>query len=135
MRQSKTGTFLSVLGFGSTGINDAIMQSLAQNGNGAAYHIDTYAEAQKALSEEIAGALFTIAKDVKIQVEFNPTEVAEYRLIGYETRALERSDFKNDLVDAGEIGAGHTVTAIYEITPAGSSAVTVEPLLYNNSRV
>ena len=130
--QRKNGTFLSVLGFGSTGINDAVMQSLAQNGNGTAYHIDTFAEAKKVLSDEILGTLFTIAKDVKIQVEFNPAKIAEYRLIGYETRKLERSDFNNDQVDAGEIGAGHTVTAIYEITPIGSSAVTVDPLRYRS---
>ena len=124
------GVYLSVLGFGRGNYNDALMQTLAQNGNGTAAYIDTLAEAQKVLVDQIGGALFTIAQDVKIQVEFNPAEIAEYRLIGYETRALNREDFNNDAVDAGEIGAGHTVTAIYEITPVGSPAVMVDELRY-----
>ena len=129
-KKRETGIFLSVLGFGMGNYNDHLMQSLAQNGNGVAAYIDTLAEANKVLADEAGGALFTIAKDVKIQVEFNPTEVAEYRLIGYETRALKRQDFNNDKVDAGEIGAGHSVTAIYEMTPVGSPAVTVDKLRY-----
>jgi len=129
-KKRKTGIFLSVLGFGMGNYNDHLMQSLAQNGNGVAAYIDTLAEANKVLADEAGGALFTIAKDVKIQVEFNPAEVAEYRLIGYETRALKRQDFNNDKVDAGEIGAGHSVTAIYEMTPVGSPAVTVDKLRY-----
>ena len=128
--QRENGTFLSILGFGTTGVDDAIMQSLAQNGNGVAYHIDTFGEAKKVLSEEITSTLFTIAEDVKIQIEFNPNQVAEYRLIGYETRTLDRSDFNNDKVDAGEVGAGHSVTAIYEITPVGSNDLNIDPLRY-----
>jgi len=124
--------FLSVLGFGTGNYNDALMQSLAQNGNGNAYYIDNFLEAQKVLGQEVQGTLTTIAKDVKIQVEFNPATVAEYRLVGYETRALKREDFNNDKVDAGDIGAGHTVTAIYEITPVGSSAVMTNPLRYES---
>jgi Ca-activated chloride channel family protein len=114
------GIFLSVLGFGQGNYQDATMQALAQNGNGNASYIDSLNEARKVLSEESGKTLFTIAKDVKIQVEFNPNLVRDYRLIGYETRHLERQDFDNDKIDAGEIGAGHTVTAIYEITPAGA---------------
>jgi Ca-activated chloride channel family protein len=120
-RKRNSGVFLSVLGFGQGNLNDHLMQTLAQNGNGVAAHIDTLNEARKVLVEEASSTLFPIAKDVKIQVEFNPSTVAEYRLIGYETRALKREDFNNDKVDAGDIGAGHKVTAIYEITPAGGT--------------
>lgn len=126
----KTGIFLSVLGFGTGNYNDALMQTLAQNGNGVAAYIDTLAEAQKTLVQEATALIFPIAKDVKIQVEFNPDKIAEYRLIGYETRALKREDFNNDKVDAGEIGSGHRVTAIYEITPKGSPAVLNDDLRY-----
>ncbi len=129
-RKRATGIFLSVLGFGQGNLNDHLMQTLAQNGNGVAAHIDTLNEARKVLVEEATSALFPIAKDVKIQVEFNPDTVAEYRLIGYETRALAREDFSNDKVDAGDIGAGHTVTAIYEITPVGSDNRMIEPSRY-----
>ncbi|MDA9207925.1 von Willebrand factor type A domain-containing protein [Octadecabacter sp.] len=125
-----SGTYLSVLGFGRGNLQDATMQALAQNGNGTAAYIDTLSEAQKVLVDNLTGALFPIANDVKIQVEFNPSEVAEYRLIGYETRALTREDFNNDAVDAGELGAGHSVTAIYEITPVGSPAQLSDPLRY-----
>jgi Ca-activated chloride channel family protein len=125
------GIFLSVLGFGTGNYNDAVMQSLAQAGNGNAAYIDSYSEARKVLVEELGGTLLTIAKDVKIQVEFNPQTVSEYRLIGYETRALAREDFNNDAVDAGDIGAGHTVTAIYEITPVGARG-SVDPLRYGS---
>ena len=118
-RKRDTGIFLSVLGFGQGNLNDHMMQQLAQNGNGVAAYIDSVAEARKVLVEEASSTLFPIAKDVKIQVEFNPDTVSEYRLIGYETRALNREDFNNDAVDAGDIGAGHAVTAIYEITPVG----------------
>ncbi|HVY52295.1 MAG TPA: VWA domain-containing protein [Devosia sp.] len=124
------GIGLSVLGFGRGNLDDALMQALAQNGNGNASYIDSFQEAQKVLVEEGGANLVTIAKDVKIQVEFNPAQVSEYRLIGYETRALNREDFNNDAVDAGEIGAGHTVTAIYEITPAGSGGELNDPLRY-----
>ncbi|WP_420859920.1 vWA domain-containing protein [Marivivens marinus] len=125
-----TGTYLSVLGFGRGNLDDATMQALAQNGNGTAAYIDTLNEAQKVLVDQLTGALFPIAGDVKVQVEFNPATVAEYRLIGYETRALNREDFNNDRVDAGELGAGHSVTAIYEITPVGSPARMTDPLRY-----
>jgi Ca-activated chloride channel family protein len=124
------GTFLSVLGFGSGNYQDDTAQALAQNGNGNAAYIDSFREAQKVLVAEAGGTLVTIAQDVKIQVEFNPAVVSEYRLIGYETRALNREDFNNDKVDAGDIGAGHTVTALYEITPVGSDATLVDPLRY-----
>ncbi|MDA7946036.1 MAG: von Willebrand factor type A domain-containing protein [Hyphomicrobiaceae bacterium] len=133
-RQRKSGVFLSVLGFGRGNYNDALMQTLAQNGNGTAAYIDTLNEARKVLVEEASSTLFPIAKDVKIQVEFNPAKVSEYRLIGYETRMLKREDFNNDKVDAGEIGAGHRVTAIYEITPAGSKSPTVDMLRYGTPR-
>ncbi|CTQ55833.1 magnesium chelatase subunit D [Roseibium album] len=126
----QAGIFLSVLGFGHGNYNDALMQTLAQNGNGIAAYIDSYSEARKVLVEQIAGSISTIAQDVKIQVEFNPATVAEYRLIGYETRLLEREDFNNDSVDAGDIGAGHTVTALYEVTPVGSPAIRLEELRY-----
>lgn len=128
----ESGTFLSVLGFGRGNLDDATMQALAQNGNGTAAYIDTLNEAQKVLVDQLSGALFPIANDVKIQVEFNPSQVAEYRLIGYETRALRREDFNNDKVDAGELGAGHSVTAMYEITPVGSPARLTDPLRYQS---
>ncbi len=117
-REREKGIYLSVLGFGQGNYHDHLMQELAQNGNGVAAYIDTLSEAQKVLVTEATSSLFPIAQDVKIQVEFNPATVSEYRLLGYETRALAREDFNNDAVDAGDIGAGHTVTALYEITPA-----------------
>lgn len=123
-RERGKGVFLSVLGFGMGNYNDALMQALAQNGNGAAAYIDTIGEARKALVEEASSTLFPIAKDVKIQVEFNPATVAEYRLIGYETRMLNREDFDNDRVDAGDVGSGQTVTALYEIVPVGGPRAT-----------
>ena len=126
------GIFLSVLGFGTGNYNDQTMQTLVQAGNGNAAYIDSYSEARRVLVEEMGGTLLTIAKDVKIQVEFNPATVSEYRLIGYETRALAREDFNNDAVDAGDIGAGHTVTAIYEITPVGAQGA-VDPLRYGEA--
>ena len=119
-RKRESGISLSVLGFGTGNYNDALMQRLAQNGDGNAAYIDSLAEARKVLLEEAASTLITIAKDVKVQVEFNPGAVREYRLIGYESRRLAREDFRNDKVDAGEIGAGHSVTALYELTPAGA---------------
>ncbi|WP_170372020.1 vWA domain-containing protein [Ruegeria arenilitoris] len=128
-----SGTYLSVLGFGRGNLDDATMQALAQNGNGQAAYIDTLGEARKVLVDQLTGALFPIANDVKIQVEFNPAQIAEYRLIGYETRALRREDFLNDTVDAGDIGAGHSVTAIYEVTPVGSNAIRNAPLRYGNT--
>ena len=130
----ESGVFLSVLGFGRGNLNDRMMQEIAQNGNGQAAYIDTLAEAEKALVEEAGSTLFPIAKDVKLQVEFNPQAVAEYRLIGYETRALNREDFNDDKVDAGEIGSGHSVTAIYEITPKGSPAQQIDDLRYGQAK-
>ena len=132
-RKRKSGVFLSVLGFGQGNLNDHLMQTLAQNGNGVAAHIDTLNEARKVLVEEATSTLFPIAKDVKFQVEFNPKTVAEYRLIGYETRALKREDFRNDKVDAGDIGAGHTVTAIYEITPTAGGTAAIGESRYQQS--
>jgi Ca-activated chloride channel family protein len=131
-RKRETGIFLSVLGFGQGNLNDLLMQKLAQNGNGNAAYIDTLKEARKVLVDEAGSTLFTIARDVKIQVEFNPERVAEYRLIGYETRMLHREDFNNDLVDAGDVGAGHSVTALYEITPVGSEGRLIDDLRYGN---
>ena len=113
------GVFLSVLGFGTGNLNDSMMEKLADKGNGNYAYIDTESEARKALGEQVAGTLATIAKDVKIQVEFNPRLVEGYRLIGYENRLLADRDFNDDAKDAGEIGAGHTVTALYEVVPAG----------------
>ncbi len=132
-KKRETGTYLSVLGFGRGNLDDAVMQSLAQNGNGTAAYIDTLSEARKVLVDQLTGALFPIADDVKIQVEWNPAAVAEYRLIGYETRALRREDFNNDAVDAGEIGAGTQVTAIYEVTAPGSDALLNDPLRYGSA--
>ena len=116
---AKTGTFLTVLGFGMGNHNDAMMEQLSNKGNGNYAFIDTENEARKVLVEQISSTLVTIAKDVKIQVEFNPQEVAAFRLIGYENRILAAEDFNDDKKDAGEIGAGHTVTALYEIIPVG----------------
>ncbi len=115
----KSGVFLSVLGFGSGNLNDSMMEKLSNKGNGNYAYIDSRDEARRALGEQVAGTLYTIAKDVKIQVEFNPALVAGYRLIGYENRLLADRDFNDDTKDAGEIGAGHSVTALYEIVPAG----------------
>ena len=131
-RKRESGVFLSVFGFGQGNYNDQLMQALAQNGNGVAAYIDTLAEAEKTLVQEASASLFPIASDVKFQVEFNPALVAEYRQIGFETRTLARQDFNNDRVDAGEIGSGHTVTAIYEITPVGSPAVLIDGLRYGD---
>lgn len=128
-RKRKSGIYLSILGFGQGNYNDSLMQTLAQNGNGTASYIDTLNEARKVLVEESSSTLFPIAKDVKVQVEFNPARIRSYRLIGYETRALKREDFNNDAVDAGEVGSGHTVTAIYEVTPV-TAPKAVDDLRY-----
>ncbi len=125
----KSGVYLSVYGFGRDNYNDLMMQTLAQSGNGTAAYIDTLDEAHKLFRDDFSGSLFPIADDVKIQVEFNPDRVAEYRLIGYETRLLNREDFNNDQVDAGEVGSGASVTAIYEITPV-EGPLSVDPLRY-----
>ena len=118
-QKRKSGIFLSVLGFGTGNLNDSMMEKLSNKGNGNYAYIDSRDEARKALGEQVAGTLLTIAKDVKIQVEFNPALVSGYRLIGYENRLLADRDFNDDKKDAGEIGAGHSVTAIYEVVPAG----------------
>jgi Ca-activated chloride channel family protein len=135
--KAKSGVFLSVLGVGTDNLKDSTMQKLADKGNGNYAYLDSLDEARKVLVQQVNGTLMTIAKDVKIQVEFNPTRVASYRLIGYEKRMLRKEDFNNDKVDAGEIGAGHTVTALYEIVPAGTGAADpsasvppVDPLKY-----
>jgi Ca-activated chloride channel family protein len=130
----KSGVYLSILGVGAGNLNDALIQRLAQSGNGNAAYIDSLLEARKALSEELGSTMFPIANDVKMQVEFNPAQVAAYRLIGYETRMLARQDFKDDKVDAGDMGAGHTVTAIYEITPASAAGKLVDPLRYREGK-
>jgi Ca-activated chloride channel family protein len=130
----KTGISLTTLGVGTGNYNDHLMEQIADVGNGNYAYLDSLTEAQKVLINERSSTLHTIAKDVKIQIEFNPTVVAEYRLIGYENRALKREDFSNDTVDAGEIGAGHTVTAVYEIALAGSSGMRLEPLRYASTR-
>jgi len=114
----KTGVYLSVLGFGSGNYKDSKMEKLADQGNGNYYYIDSMFEAKKVLVNEMGGTLLTIAKDVKIQIEFNPAKVSQYRLIGYENRALANKDFNDDKKDAGELGSGHSVTALYEIIPA-----------------
>ena len=134
-RKRENGVGLSVLGFGRGNYNDAAMQRLAQHGDGNAAYIDSLSEARKVLLEEAASTLVTIARDVKVQVEFNPAQVSEYRLIGYETRVLAREDFRNDKVDAGEVGAGHTVTTLYELTRAGSGAEQIDPLRYGAAEV
>ena len=133
-RERESGVYLSILGFGGGNYNDHLMQKLAQAGNGMASYIDTLNEGRKVLNDDLSGSLFPIANDVKIQVEFNPAKVAEYRLIGYETRILNKDDFNNDKVDAGEIGAGASVTAIYEITPVGSKATLVDPSRYQTPK-
>jgi len=129
-RQRESGISLTTLGVGSGNYNDHLMDQLAATGNGNSAYIDSLNEARKVLVEERHSTLMTIASDVKIQVEFNPAVVAEYRLIGYENRQLEREDFNNDKVDAGDIGAGHTVTALYEVALVGSSGERIDPLRY-----
>ena len=128
------GTFLTVLGFGTGNLQDAKMEQIADHGNGNFAYIDSELEARKVLVTEMGGTLLTVAKDVKIQVEFNPARVAAYRLIGYENRLLDAQDFNDDSKDAGELGAGHTVTALYEIVPVGietpAEIPTVDPLRY-----
>lgn len=130
--KAKEGVFLSVLGFGMGNYKDSNLEKLADRGNGNYAYIDTLAEARKVLVEQAGGTLVTIAKDVKIQIEFNPLKVEGYRLIGYENRVLRHQDFNDDRKDAGDIGAGHTVTALYEIVPAGQeiTSAEIDPLKY-----
>ncbi|MCC6531135.1 MAG: VWA domain-containing protein [Burkholderiales bacterium] len=125
----KSGVSLSTLGFGSGNYNEQLMEQLADAGDGAYSYIDNLMEGHKVLVNEMTSTLATIARDVKIQVEFNPASVKEYRLIGYENRLLKREDFNNDQVDAGDIGAGHTVTALYELTLANTGGL-IDPLRY-----
>ncbi len=131
-QQAKTKVFLSIFGFGMGNLKDAKLEKLADKGNGHYGYIDDLKEARRVFNEELVGTLYTVAKDVKIQVEFNPLTVGAYRLIGYENRALAAKDFNDDTKDAGEIGAGHTVTALYEIVPRGQWPLTqeVDPLKY-----
>jgi Ca-activated chloride channel family protein len=131
-RERQSGIAITTLGFGTGNYNDKLMERIADAGNGNYAYVDTLNEARKVLVSELSSTLFTIAKDVKIQVEFNPAEVLEYRLIGYENRTLAREDFNNDKVDAGDIGAGHRVTALYEIVPAGGKG-HVDPLRYGTA--
>jgi Ca-activated chloride channel family protein len=126
----KSGVSLSTLGFGTGNYNEPMMEDLADAGNGNYAYIDSMQEGRKALVKQFSGTLDTIAKDVKIQIEFNPAQIHSYRLIGYEDRALKREDFNNDKVDAGEIGSGHAVTALYELTPEKHGSV--DPLRYQN---
>ena len=129
--------FLTVLGFGTGNIKDSKMELLADKGNGNYAYVDSLAEARKVLVSEMGATLFTIAKDVKLQIEFNPAKVASYRLIGYENRLLRKEDFNNDAKDAGDIGAGHSVTALYELVPPGAEAPasSVDPLKYQTTHV
>ena len=135
-RERESGVFLTVLGVGTGNIKDATMEQLADHGNGNYAYLDSIAEARKVLVHEAGGTLVTIAKDVKLQIEFNPEAVSGYRLIGYENRRLEDRDFNDDTKDAGEIGAGHSVTALYEIVPAGVTAATgdIDPLRYQDDK-
>jgi len=133
-KKRKSGVFLTVLGFGQGNVKDSTMEMLANKGNGNYAYIDDLAEARKVLVREGGATLNTVAKDVKFQVEFNPALVASYRLIGYENRTLAARDFNDDKKDAGEMGAGHTVTALYEVVPVGQPTVKaqVDPLKYQS---
>lgn len=136
VEKRKSGVFLTVLGFGYGNYKDSKLETLADKGNGNYAYIDTMQEANKTFGKEFAGTMYTIAKDVKIQVEFNPQKVQAYRLIGYENRLLKAEDFKNDKKDAGELGSGHTVTAMYEIVPTGVKSKylkNIDTLKYTNS--
>ena len=129
--RAKQGIFLTVLGFGMGNYKDDRLETLADKGNGNYAYVDSFAEARKVLAEQAAGTLFAIAKDVKLQIEFNPAQVSSYRLVGYENRLLAKEDFNDDKKDAGELGAGHAVTAFYEVVPVGAdSAPGVDPLKY-----
>ncbi len=132
-RERDKGVTLTTLGFGTGNYNEAMMEQIADHGNGNYAYIDSALEARKVLGDQMSSTLFTIAKDVKIQVEFNPAQVSQYRLLGYENRALREEDFDNDRVDAGDIGAGHQVTALYEIVPAGASG-WIAPRRYDDAQ-
>src|SRR4029077_19914872 len=134
--KAKSGVFLSVLGFGMGNFKDSTMEKLADKGNGNYAYIDSLNEARKVLVEQMSGTLMTVAKDVKIQVDFNPAQVNAYRLIGYENRVLQNQDFNDDTKDAGDMGAGQTVTALFEIVPAGVGidSPNVEPSKYGQTQ-
>jgi len=133
-QKRKTGISLTTLGFGTGNYNDRLMEQLADAGNGNYAYIDNLNEANKVLVTEMSSTLETIAQDVKIQIEFNPATVAEYRLVGYENRVLKREDFNNDKIDAGDIGAGHTVTALYEISLTGGKGQKIDTLRYGTDK-
>jgi Ca-activated chloride channel family protein len=137
-KKRESGIFLSVLGYGMGNYKDSKMETLADKGNGNYAYIDNITEARKTLVSEFGGTLFTVAKDVKLQIEFNPAKVQAYRLLGYENRILNKEDFNDDKKDAGDMGSGHTVTAFYEIVPAGIKddyMVSVDPLKYQKNEV
>ena len=131
--QRESGVFLTVLGCGRGNLRDSRMETLADKGSGNYAYLDNLDEAGRVLVAQFGGTLFTVAKDVKLQIEFNPARVANYRLVGYENRMLEAEDFNNDRKDAGELGAGHTVTALYEIVPTGSAQPLIDGLKYQPS--
>src|SRR5581483_3956428 len=137
-QERKTGVFLTVLGFGEGNLKDSTMESLADKGNGNYAYIDSMEEARKVLVREAGATLVTVAKDVKLQLEFNPARVKGYRLVGYEDRVLADRDFNDDTKDAGDMGAGHHVTAFYEIVPASAASPVaspaVDPLKYQTDR-
>ena len=128
--ESKNGVFLSVCGYGTGNLNDSMLEAITNKGNGVYYYIDSAREGRKVFQDELFGTLVTVAKDVKLQVEFNPQHAAQYRLIGYDNRMLAKEDFANDKVDAGDIGAGHRVTALYEVIPVNAPDATPIPLKY-----
>jgi secreted protein with Ig-like and vWFA domain len=124
--RARSGVYLTVLGFGAGNLNDSMMDAITRDGNGNYFYIDSEREGRKVFLQNLTGTLVTIAKDVKIQIEFNPAKVGGYRLIGYANRVLRNEDFSNDKVDAGDIGAGHTVTAFYELTPPGTAGTVLK---------
>lgn len=132
--QRRSGVYLTVVGVGRDNLNDALMQRLAQTGNGQAAYLDSMQESRKLWIEQLGASMVPLADDAKVQVEFNPAQVAEYRLVGYETRMLKRTDFADDRVDAGDLGSGHSVTAIYEFIPKDSPARLTEPLRYGKKQ-
>jgi len=136
-KEREAGIFLTILGFGTGNYKDSKMEQIANKGNGNYYYIDTQKEARKVLVNELGSTLFTIAKDVKIQIEFNPAQIRSYKLIGYENRLLAKEDFNDDTKDAGELGAGHTVTALYEIIPVDPEKETrkVDELAYQVKKI
>jgi Ca-activated chloride channel family protein len=132
-RERRGGIALTTLGFGAGNLNDELMEQLSHHGDGNYAYIDSLLEARKVLVEQMGGTLITVAGDVKIQVEFNPRRVAEYRLVGYENRVLQREDFNNDAVDAGELGAGHSIVALYELSLTDEGKRMLEPLRYGRA--